>query len=658
MTKHKPEILAPAGDKASFLAAIAAGADAIYAGLKHFSARMEAHNFSTTELAALAQLARDNGIKTYIPMNTLVKPDDIDSAARLLDRVAHTVKPDGIIVQDLAMVQIARQVGYEGEIHLSTLANVSSPSGLKIAAEMGVDRVVVPRELNLDEIKQMAEACPESLSLEMFVHGALCYSVSGRCYWSSYFGGKSSLRGRCVQPCRRLYGTSSRKDQPKRLFSCLDLSLDVLTKPMISIPEVSSWKIEGRKKGPHYVYYTVTGYRMLRDNPNDAQIRKNATQLLELALSRPSSHSNFLPQRPFVPLDPTNETGSGFLIGITKQEKNGKSFFECRQELLQGDFLRIGYQDQPGHQTMKIRKFVPKRGKVTIQAQGKGRLKSGTRVFLIDRREEGLVNALKKLETALSKIKVAEKTSSSVKIDLPHPFNLTERVKLMSLQRNPPRGRNKYGTGIWLSANALDRTPKPLVSKIWWYLPPVIWPNEEAEFKQILAYCLAHGATDFVLGSPWQKGLFPDDDKLNFHAGPFCNVANPLALMELYEMGFKSAFVSPELSKADFLALPQHSPLPLGIITSGLWPLAISRIVAEETELMAPIYSQKKEICWVRKYNQNYWVYPGWELELKEVTKKLESAGYSMFLQITETWPKAVPTPNRTSTFNWDLSLM
>jgi putative protease len=128
--------------------------------------------------------------------------------------------------------------------------------------------------------------------------------------------------------------------------------------------------------------------------------------------------------------------------------------------------------------------------------------------------------------------------------------------------------------------------------------------------------------------------------------------------MELYEMGFSSAFVSPELSKADFLALPAHSPLPLGIVTKGLWPLGISRIIAEETELMSPIYSQKKEICWVRKYNQNYWVYPGWELDLGVVTKKLESAGYSMFLTITESWPKAVPTPTRTSTFNWDLSLL
>ncbi|CCO24354.1 peptidase U32 family protein [Maridesulfovibrio hydrothermalis] len=659
MNEHKPEILAPAGDKQSFLAAIAAGADAVYAGLKHFSARMEAYNFSTGELAALAQLGRKNGVKTYIPMNTLVKPDDMDSAARLIDRVARTVKPDALIIQDIAMIEIAHQAGFEGELHLSTLANVSHPKALKTAAELGINRVVVPRELNLDEIKEMAAACPENMSLEMFVHGALCYSVSGRCYWSSFFGGKSSLRGRCVQPCRRLYGGAKRKEQPKRLFSCLDLSLDVLTKPTLSIPEVTSWKIEGRKKGPHYVYYTVTAYRMLRDNPNDAQKRKNAMELLELALGRPSSHSVFLPQRPFTPLDPSNETGSGFLIGITKQEKNGKPYFNCRQELLNGDFLRIGYQDQPGHQMLKIRKSVPKRGRVSIPVKSKTRLKSGTKVFLIDRREEGLVQALKKLESKLSKIKVADKTSSSLQVKLPqYVYQHTERVARHTLQRNPPKGKTKFGTNIWLSLNALKRTPRPAVSKIWWHLPPVIWPDEEAEVQKTIDICLSGGGRNFVLNAPWQKSLFPKDDRLRFHAGPFCNVSNPLAVAELEDMGFSSAYVSPELAREDFLALPSASPLPLGVVLTGMWPLGISRIIADEANLMSPMYSQKKEICWVRQYGQNYWVYPGWPLDFSEERKVLENAGYAMFLDIQEPWPKDVPEPVRTSNFNWDLALL
>ncbi len=658
MNEHKPEILAPAGDKSSFLAAVAAGADAVYAGLKHFSARMEAYNFATSELAALAELGRAHGVRTYIPMNTLVKPDDIDSAARLVDRVARSVKPDGLIIQDLAMVEIARQAGFEGELHLSTLANVSHPAALKMAADLGVTRVVVPRELNLDEIKQMAEACPDSITLEMFVHGALCYSVSGRCYWSSFFGGKSSLRGRCVQPCRRLYGGAKRKDQPKRLFSCQDLSLDVLTKPTLDIPKVTSWKIEGRKKGPHYVFYTVAAYRMLRDNPNDAKVKKDAQELLNLALGRPTTHSIFLPQRPYTPLDPSNETGSGLLIGITKQEQNGKPYFICREELLPGDFLRIGYQDQPGHQTMKIRKFTPKKGKVSIPVKGKTRLKSGTKVFLIDRREEGLVKALKKLEGELSKINTPEKSPSNIQLHLPGNCDVPERVARHTLQRNPPKGKTRFGTDVWLSMNALKRTPRPAVSKIWWHMPPVIWPNEEAEIKKLVDICLSGGGRDFVLNAPWQKALFPNDLNLRFHAGPFCNASNPLTLGILADLGFKSAYVSPELARDDFLALPSASPLPLGVVISGMWPLGISRILSEETQTMSAIYSQKQEICWVRQYGQNYWIYPGWPLDFSAERKVLENAGYAMFLDIQEPWPKSVPEPNRTSNFNWDLSLM
>ena len=190
----------------------------------------------------------------------------------------------------------------------------------------------------------MGEACPEGLDLECFVHGALCYCVSGRCYWSSYMGGKSGLRGRCVQPCRRVYrqggaaaaamakqaeqqareqgrngrdgGRDMRRPRPQRsnpgkgrdgrFFSCLDLSLDVLAKTLLHIPHLVSWKIEGRKKGPHYVYHVVTAYRMLRDNPGDPQARKDAEAILEMALGRPGSRARFLPHKDnLIPTDPS-----------------------------------------------------------------------------------------------------------------------------------------------------------------------------------------------------------------------------------------------------------------------------------------------------------------------------------------------------------------
>ena len=252
-----PQILAPAGNKDSFLAAVAARADAIYCGLKLFSARMEAKNFTFEEFAALVELAHKKRISVFVAINSLLKSGDLSQAGQMLDLLQRMIKPDAVIIQDLALLSLVKQAGFCGEIHLSTLANVSFPQALNlIRQKLKVDRVVLPRELNIDELKTLARVCPPGLGLEVFVHGALCYSVSGRCYWSSYLGGKSSLRGRCVQPCRRQYAQNNRT---QRYFSCRDLSVDVLTKVLLSLPQVRTWKIEGRKKGPHYVYYTVCG---------------------------------------------------------------------------------------------------------------------------------------------------------------------------------------------------------------------------------------------------------------------------------------------------------------------------------------------------------------------------------------------------------------
>ncbi len=342
----RPAILAPAGNRASFLAALAAGADAVYCGLKNFSARMEAKNFSIEELAALTRLAHEQGTKVYVTFNSLLKPGEIDMAGKLVDQLNRHVEPDALIIQDIALIRLARQTGFSGEIHLSTLANVSFPEALRFVKQgfgPEIKRVVLPRELNVDEIRMMAAACPEELDLEVFIHGALCYGVSGRCYWSSYMGGKSGLRGRCVQPCRRRY--TQGESSGKRFFSCQDLSLDVLVKVLADIPQIKVWKIEGRKKSPHYVYYTTQAYQMLRDHGGNSQMRKSAVELLARSLGRTGTHYFFLPQRPQNPVNTETQTGSGLLMGLTKGSRSAP-FLVPREELLPDDVLRIGYEDE------------------------------------------------------------------------------------------------------------------------------------------------------------------------------------------------------------------------------------------------------------------------------------------------------------------------
>ncbi|QJB58240.1 U32 family peptidase [Pseudodesulfovibrio sp. zrk46] len=657
--KHIPEIMAPAGDSASYLAAVAAGADAVYVGLKHFSARMQATNFSISELAQLASLGRDRGTKTYVAMNTLVKPGDVESAGRLIDRLQKTVKPYAIIAQDLAMVELAKQVGYQGEIHVSTLANLSHPAGLETAKKLGVNRVVVPRELNLDEVKLMAEACPKDMDLEIFVHGALCHCVSGRCYWSSYLGGKSGLRGRCVQPCRRLY--TSDKSDAKRLFSCTDLSLDVLTKPLLSMPKVAAWKIEGRKKGPHYVYFTVRAYQMLRDNPNDAQAKKAAQELLEMALGRPTSHSTFLPQRPFQPIRPGEETASGHMVGEIKRDQK-KLYFQPREQLNPGDVIRVGYEDLPGHRTIYVRRRVPKRGRMDIPFSKKpenNRIPTGTKVFLVDRRDPELNKLIKNLEGELDFFPAPESKESTFTPKWPKTASRSRlKAENITLFRNPPRGKIYGKTAFWLERHTIGKVARASVSRSQWWLPPVIWPDEDKRFRSLIREAVKKGAREFVINAPWQAAYFEDRKNVTLVAGPFCNATNRLSLNVLKNLGCSSAIITPELTEGDIFELAQNPPMPLGFVHKGLWPFGISRFLAESVRYEEAIKSPMKETLFVRKYGQNNWIYPGWELDLSGEFKRLERAGYKQFITMHEDWPRAVPRPKRTSTFNWKLQLL
>jgi U32 family peptidase len=649
-----PQILAPAGNNASFLAALAAGADAVYCGLKAFSARMTSDNFQMEELVKLTHLAHEKGAKVYVAVNTLVKTTELASMAEMLYQLRHTVKPDGIIFQDMAVLQLARQMNFQGEMHLSTLANLTLMQALPFSQKtLRIDRVVLPRELNIDEIKSMAEACPKGLGLEIFVHGALCYGVSGRCYWSSYLGGKSGLRGRCVQPCRRRY---AHKGGNERFFSCMDLSLDVLVKVLSVIPEIKAWKIEGRKKGPHYVYYTTRAYRLMRDKGSDPQSKKEALELLGYVLGRPATHYFFLPQRPQNPVKSESHTGSGLLIGNIKGGKQ-QPYLVPREQLFDGDLLRVGYEDEKWHALVKVNKWVPKNGRLVIKKQPDHKIMGGVPVFLIDRREPELDKHIKNLQKELDLVTLPKPKIGQFKFTEIKPTFVKSRYKEMKVFRNVMKTIPSGRVGFWING----QMPKPVSKKnfthFWWWLPPVIWPEEENQFKSILKQIIDQGGKYFVLNAPWQTSLFPLPKKLNLWAGPFCNAANPFALMAIKKMGFKGAIVSPELGGDDLLQLPSKSPIELGIVCFGSWPLCISRTVSEDLEIGTVFSSPKGEEAWVQKYGKNFWVYPNWKLDIRNLKEKLIQAGFSFFISISEPIPKGIILKKRPGQWNWNIGL-
>ena len=659
----KPAILAPAGNKDAFLSAVSAGADAVYCGLKHFSARMEARNFTLDELIRLTRVAHDKGVGVYIALNVLLKSEDIFDVAKLVAQVSRYVKPEALIIQDLAIVPLAMQAGFAGEIHLSTLANVSFSIALEMARkDLAVDRVVIPRELHVDEIKSMAADCPDGLKLETFVHGALCYGVSGRCYWSSFLGGKSGLRGQCVQPCRRQYGQD---DKNRRFFSCRDFSLDVLAKVLLDIPEIAAWKIEGRKKGPHYVYYTTLAYRLLRDEGHDPQTKKTAMALLERALGRPGTHFFFLPQRPYNPVDTDQQTGSGLLIGKVAGGKQG-ILLKPREPLLSGDILRVGYENEPWHQVHRIRKYVPKKGSLMLKSDRKKKPLAGTPVFLIDRREKDLMDLIAQLDEAVKAVKTDPIQDVRVPLKTLKPFKgkpFFETYSVFrSLTRTSGAGRPDARkaaartSGLWLSKDVIHGLKK-VPPQTWLWLPPVLWPNEEKEFSGWINKTVQKGYQNFVLNMPWQMALFTGLRPLNLWAGPFCNIGNPIAIEVMQKMGFKGIFVSPELSEADYLDLPKKSCLPLGIVISGNWPFCISRIEPPDLKEKELFMSPKKEAAWTVKHGSNVWVFPNWKLDLRSEKDKLRKAGYRCLVNLSEPIPRSVDLKKRPGVWNWQLGI-
>ena len=650
----RPLILAPAGNKASFLAALAAGAEAIYCGLKQLSARMEAKNFSLDELAGLTDLAHLKGTQVFVTLNTFIKPDELNQAGKFMDDLNRRVHPDALIIQDLGLIELARQTGFSGEIHLSTLANISFAAALPLISRIPfVSRVILPRELNIDEIKQIAGLCPERLGLEVFIHGALCYGVSGRCYWSSFLGGKSGLRGRCVQPCRRLY---QQDKASKRYFSCQDLSLDVLVKLLLALPAIKAWKIEGRKKGPHYVYYIVRAYRLFRDHHPDPQARKEALVLLSRALGRTGTHYGILSQRPQNPIQLERQTGSGLYVGQVSGEAKS-AYLEAKEDLFPGDALRVGYEDEPGHGLLKINHPIAAGSRFSLTQAARLMPRKGSLVFLTDRREPDLVDKMAKLESEIRPAGLGNYRSSDFQARIPgRPVSPTKAVDQKVFRATPKRSRAREETGIWLSLETFQKGS--LDRDVWWWLTPTLWPREEADLKSLIDPLLKKGYGRFVLNAPWQIVFFQEPRKLSLWAGPFCNLSNPMALKQIKSYGFSGAIVSPELGQRDFLALPGQSPLPLGIVLSGTWPLCISRIDSEHLKPNRLFQSPRGEMAWMSSWDSNYWISPNWRLNLLAFRKQLEQAGYQRFIHLNEPIPPGVTLKDRPGNWNWKIGLL
>ena len=358
------ELLAPAGNMESFRAAVDAGADAVYVGAPGFNARNLARDLRLDEIASMIHYCRSHGLKFYLAANSLVREQDLPQVIETL-AILEELKPDALIVQDLGVIKLVQDYFPALPLHASTLMAAHNSDAVRAFTDMGFERVVLARELTLKEISSICKKT--ETEIEVFVHGAMCFSYSGLCLFSSFLGGKSGLRGRCVQPCRRQYtweskggiksglkggkkgGKESSGGQGGKggyLFSMNDLGgLEAV--PMLIEAGVASLKIEGRLRTAHYVSHVVQAYRMVMDANAGSfpAVLKKAQQLAEKAMSRKVGPGYFLSPQPAEAITPYHSGNTGLHLGrldAVNQKKNGcYGTLTLKDELETGDRLRL-----------------------------------------------------------------------------------------------------------------------------------------------------------------------------------------------------------------------------------------------------------------------------------------------------------------------------
>lgn len=270
---NKLELLAPAGNFSKLKTAVYYGADAVYIGGKNFSLRAFSDNFTDEEIVEAVKFAHGKNVKIYVTVNIFAKNSDFEKAAEYF-RFLERAKVDAVLITDVGLISLCKKVAPELKIHLSTQANTLNKYAVKFWGELGLERVVLARELSLSEIKEISEFNPET-QLEAFVHGAMCISYSGRCLLSNYFNGRDANRGECVQACRWQYELREKSkngdffpieedERGSYILNSKDLNMIEYIDEMAEAG-VCSLKIEGRMKSEYYLATVINAYRRAID---------------------------------------------------------------------------------------------------------------------------------------------------------------------------------------------------------------------------------------------------------------------------------------------------------------------------------------------------------------------------------------------------------
>lgn len=390
LPRNRSELLAPAGSFPNLVAAVNAGADAVYFGLKEFSMRANAKNFTIKDLDKINQICKPKKVKKYLTLNTIIYNQELKKLESIIKILSKKKIIDAIICWDLSVIQLCKK--YKIPFHISTQASVSNIESAKFYKKLGAKRIVLARELNLKQIKEISKIIP----VETFAHGAMCVAVSGRCLTSQFLFNRSANRGECIHPCRRTYEITDTQEgyklklQNNKVLSAKDLcTLPFIEK--LKSAGITAFKIEGRNRDPRYVDKVVRIYRKALDKKLTQKEIKESLEELNSVYNKGFS--------------------SGFYLGLPTAD----------------DFSKIEHSQatEKKHFVGKIIKYFPKIKVATIKLVSK--LKIGDKICIIGKTTGIKYSQIKSMEIKNKKINSGKK-GDEIGINMPEKIRNNDEV--------------------------------------------------------------------------------------------------------------------------------------------------------------------------------------------------------------------------------------
>ncbi|MDR3553118.1 MAG: U32 family peptidase [Syntrophobacteraceae bacterium] len=647
----KPELLAPAGNVESFFAAVENGADAVYLGLKKFSARATASNFTLGELATIVPFAHKRGVRVYVALNSQIASGELAELIDALDGLA-SVNPDGLIVQDAGIFHLVRR-RYPGlKLHASTLAAVHNSSGVRALQGMGASRVVLARELTLEEIEKISENT--RAELEIFIHGALCYSYSGLCLASSFRGGRSGLRGECVQPCRLKFRQGGKEGF---FLSCGDLSGLPLV-PKLKRTKVAGLKIEGRMKPASWIAGVVRAYRLVLDAESAEEEKKalaDARELLTLNPSRRLSSGRLGNVGASEILTPSRSGSNGLWSATVKSVSANRVLLDIRHTVAKGDRLRPESSAGKEEEAFTVSQLFDNSG-TSIPAAQAGTaaylavskpLKPGEKLFKLGTKSEPPTVIWKKIKDGVHSA-VVRKSPPSLRREILDEYEksddrgVREEEKLTVKVDSPGdlvEALQSSASMVFLSATkqnleriAKQRFSPPQMKKLGFSLQPILLEKDVEYFSAAVAWFIKKGFLLWELNNWGHFDLVGKARGLRLFAGARLNLRNGAAFAQVFEMGCESAVLSLETTRVELEQLAEQKLRSRLAVTLYCWPPLFTSCLVPPIHMDRPFLSPRKEYYYPTTKAGRAEIYADRPLSWLEQLPILRSLGYRRFV--------------------------